>query len=148
MKTKLEVQLHFSITAVWSVGGADCLPHPSAAQLLCGGGEHIYGLALERREQARSLLVLFPLSAARKLTTLNDAIVVTSGYRWGDGVANLVEFVRRDWIDARVLNSFLNTRMKRWIFGLWFFFYLPFSTSMNALYRAALCENVYDSLSL
>lgn len=117
MKTKLEVQRHFSITAVWSVGVADC--HPS--QLLCGGGERIYELALERREEARSLLVLFPLSAARKLTTLNDAIVVTSGYRWGDGVVNLVEFVHRDWIDVWVLNSALNTRVKRWIFGLCFF---------------------------
>lgn len=35
--------------------------------------------------------VLLPLSAARKLTKPNDAIVVTSGYRRGATVVNLPE---------------------------------------------------------
>jgi hypothetical protein len=62
MKNKLEVQLHFSITAVWSVGGTDSPP-----ELLCGGGVRIYGLAVERRVEARRLLVLFPFICRQEI---------------------------------------------------------------------------------
>jgi hypothetical protein len=87
------VKLHFSIVAVWLIQSVS----PEVIVLLellcrrCGAYIHIYGLAVERLARARSLLVLLPLSAARKLTKPNDAIVVTSGYRRGARIVNLPE---------------------------------------------------------
>jgi hypothetical protein len=87
------VKLYFSIVVVWLIQSVS-LEVIVFLELLCwrcGAYIHIYGLAVERRVGARSLMMLLPLSASRKLTKPNDAIVVTSGYRRGAGVINLPE---------------------------------------------------------
>jgi hypothetical protein len=68
MKNKSEMQLHFpSLRFDLSVELIVFPPHRPTPELLCEGGDRIYGLALERGVEARSLLMLFPFICRQEI---------------------------------------------------------------------------------
>jgi len=71
----------------YSIGGVDCLSHAAVRVTTCVCLTSTF-MGWRCREQARSLLVLLPLSAIRKLTKPND---VSLGYSCDATVVNLPE---------------------------------------------------------